>query len=194
MMSMAVASAQVAAQETGLAPFGYRLFETLQLTPPQSVGPVDLGYVVGPDDEFVVHISGPVSERHTLTVDREGRIVLPKAGLLEVWGLTLAEARTLIHEKLLEYYVGVDITVSMGRLRTIQVWVLGEVHRPGQYTIGSLANVLHALAEAGGITESGSLRNVQVVRDGTAVATVDLYDFLITGQLGVDLRLRDGDT
>ena len=84
MMSMAVASAQVAAQETGLAPFGYRLFETLQLTPPQSVGPVDLGYVVGPDDEFVVHISGPVSERHTLTVDREGRIVLPKGGLLEV--------------------------------------------------------------------------------------------------------------
>src|SRR5690606_16487141 len=82
----------------------------------------------------------------------------------------------------------------MGRLRTIQVWVLGEVHRPGQYTIGSLANVLHALAEAGGSTESGSLRNVQVVRDGTAVATVDLYDFLITGQLGVDLRLRDGDT
>lgn len=176
-----------------LTPFGYRLFQQLALTPPPVTGPVHPSYRIGPDDEFVIQISGAVSERHSVVVDQEGRIFLPKAGVLEISGLTFDEARALIQRKLFEFYVGVDITVSLGRLRTIQVWVLGEVLHPGQYTIGGLANVMHALAAAGGILESGSLRNVRVVRAGQVIAVVDLYEFLITGTLGANVRLQDGD-
>lgn len=176
-----------------LTPFGYRLFQQLALTPPPVTGPVHPSYRIGPDDEFVIQISGAVSERHSVVVDQEGRIFLPKAGVLEISGLTFDEARALIQRKLFEFYVGVDITVSLGRLRTIQVWVLGEVLHPGQYTIGGLANVMHALAAAGGIVESGSLRNVRVVRAGQVIAVVDLYEFLITGTLGANVRLQDGD-
>lgn len=176
-----------------LTPFGYELFDTIRLAPPESLGLVDTTYVIGPQDEFIVHITGAISERHTLTVDAEGRILLPKAGPVYVWGLTLEEARSFIQEKLLEYYVGVDIAVGMGRLRSIDVYVLGEVVRPGQYTVSSLANVMHALIEAGGIPPSGSLRNVQRIRNGVLVETIDLYDLLITGALRTDIRVRDGD-
>ena len=119
-----------------LTPFGYRLFQQAALTPPPVTGPVHPSYRIGPDDEFVIQISGAVSERHSVVVDQEGRIFLPKAGVLEISGLTFDEARALIQRKLFEFYVGVDITVSLGRLRTIQVWVLGEVLHPGQYTVG----------------------------------------------------------
>lgn len=173
--------------------FGYDLFETFRLEPPASEGPVDPSYVIGPRDEFVIHISGTVSEQHLRTVDHEGRIVLPKAGGVHIWGLTFDEARRLIRDKLLEYYAGVDITVGMGELRNIDVLVLGEVHTPGRYTVGSLATVLHALFNAGGIKPSGTQRDVRVIRDDTTVAVLDLYDLHFTGALTTDIRLGDGD-
>ena len=152
-------------------------------------------YVVGPGDTLVVYVWGKlVQETFTLTVDRDGKISLPKAGTLFLWGLKFSEAEIIIKQALSNNYANFSINVTLGKIRTIRTFVLGEVYKPGSYTISSLSTVFQALFEAGGPTKVGSLRKIKLIRDNKTISTIDLYDFLLSGEKAKDLRLQSGDT
>jgi protein involved in polysaccharide export with SLBB domain len=128
------------------------------------------------------------------TVDRNGQIFLPKVGDVRIWGLTFAQADRLIREQMSRYFRGFQTSVTMGRLRTVRVQVIGEVCQPGSYTLNSLATLTQALYAAGGATKLGSLRSVRLLRNSHVVGEIDLYDFLLRGDRTRDFRLESGDT
>ena len=176
--------------------FGYEIFRqpTSTFAPGDNV-PVGSDYLIGPGDTFVIYIWGKlVQETFTLAVDRDGKIALPKAGTLFLWGLKFSEAEVLIKEALQHSYSNFSINVTLGKLRTIRVFVLGEVYKPGGYTISSLSTVFHALFEAGGPSKVGSFRKIKLIRDNKTVTIIDLYDFLLAGDKSKDVRLQSGDT
>ncbi len=173
--------------------FGHDLFNSAPSTfAPIKDVPVSNDYIIGPDDELKVLTWGLMEATYTLSVDREGSINLPKIGRLTVGGMTFGEVKELIKAKL-EAMTGVQAGVSMGALRSIQVMVLGEVKSPGLYTVSSLSRAANALLASGGPTPLGSLRKVQLKREGKTVAVLDLYDFLLKGDTSVDGRLMPGD-
>jgi len=141
-----------------------------------------------------INVWGAVDSTLVRTVDRNGRILLPKVGDLRIWGLSFAQADRLIRDELARYFRGFQTSVTMGRLRTVNVYVVGEVCQPGVYTLSSLSTVTNALFSSGGPTKLGSLREVRLVRGGYQVAKLDLYDFLQRGDRTRDYRLESGDT
>jgi protein involved in polysaccharide export with SLBB domain len=150
-------------------------------------------YVVGGGDEIVVLLWGRINEgEYRLTVDRNGSINIPHIGPVPVAGLTFNALQKNILDRV-QNIEGVQATVSMGELRSIGVFIVGEVKVPGFYTVSGLSNVTNALFAAGGPTRRGSLRNVQVKRNGAAIATVDFYDFLLSGKDNTNVRLKSGD-
>lgn len=149
-------------------------------------------YPVGPGDEIIVSLWGRLNEEYRLTVDREGAINIPHVGPVAVAGLTFADLQKNILDNV-QKIEGVQATVSMGELRSIGVYVVGEVKTPGLYTVSSLSNVTNALFAAGGPNRRGSLRSVQVKRNGIPVTTVDFYDFLLSGRDNASFRLKSGD-
>jgi polysaccharide export outer membrane protein len=178
-----------------LRQFGYSAFSANVSTfAPVDDIPVGPDYVLGPGDDLTIHIWGSVDSTIVRTVDRNGRIVLPRVGDLRVWGLPFSEAERLIREQLARYFLGFQTSVTMGRLRTIRVHVVGEVCQPGVYTLSSLSTLTNALYAAGGPTRLGSLRNVWLFRNHQAVGALDLYDFLLRGDRSRDYRLESGDT
>ncbi|MBI2524594.1 MAG: SLBB domain-containing protein [Candidatus Rokubacteria bacterium] len=178
-----------------LRQYGYTTFaaDVSTFAPVDDI-PVGPDYVLGPGDDLTIHVWGPVDATVVRTVDRNGRIVLPKVGDLRVWGLTFSQADRLIREQLSRYFRGFQTSVTMGRLRTLRVHVVGEVCQPGVYTLSSLATLTNALFSAGGPTKLGSLREVRLLRNGHQVGTLDLYDFLQRGDRTRDFRLESGDT
>jgi polysaccharide biosynthesis/export protein len=156
--------------------------------------PVGPDYVLGPGDDLTINVWGAVDSTLVRTVDRNGRIVLPKVGDLRIWGLTFSQADRLIRDELSRFFRGFQTSVTMGRLRTVSVHVVGEVCQPGVYTLSSLATVTNALYSAGGPTKLGSLREVRLLRGNVQVARIDLYDFLQRGDRARDYRLESGDT
>jgi polysaccharide biosynthesis/export protein len=184
-----------AAPETpSLEIFGQRLFSGAPSTfAPITSVPVSNDYLIGPGDEIRVLMWGRLDGYYSLEVDNEGVINFPKVGPMTVAGLTFAEVKELIRVKA-EAITGVNVNVSMGKLRTIQVFVLGEVRSPGVYTVSSLATVTNALLASGGPTHLGSLRKVDLKRQGKKITTIDLYDFLMKGDTSADTRLMPGDT
>lgn len=178
-----------------LRQFGYEMFNANVSTfAPIDDVPVGPDYVLGPGDDLTIHVWGPVDSTVVRTVDRNGRIVLPKIGDLRVWGLSFSEADRLIREQLSRYFRGFKTSVTMGRLRTIRVHVIGEVCQPGVYTLSALATLTNALYASGGPTKLGSLREVRLMRNHHTVGTLDLYDFLLRGDRTRDFRLESGDT
>lgn len=175
--------------------FGYDFFATRTggFTP-QEQAPVGPDYIVGPGDTLIVSVWGNIEGSYEVTVDRSGNIVLPKVGAIHLWGETFAGAKETIRQQIAKYFTDFQMNVTMGALRSIQVYIVGEVNAPGTYTVSSLATVLNALVTAGGPAKTGSLRNVQLVRSGTVVATVDFYDFFLSGDRSRDARLQAGDT
>ncbi len=173
--------------------FGHNLFQE----PPSTFAPIDsvpvsTDYIIGPGDEITVLMWGRMDEQYALTVDNEGVIQFPKIGPLTVAGLTFGELKDLIHRRA-EAITGVNVSVSMGKLKTIQVFILGEAISPGIYTVSALATVTNALISAGGPTELGSLRNIQLKRNGRVIQTIDLYEFLLEGDTTGDINLISGD-
>jgi protein involved in polysaccharide export with SLBB domain len=156
--------------------------------------PVGPDYIIGPGDDLTINVWGTVDSTLYRTVDRNGQIVLPKVGDLPLWGLTFAQADRLIREQLSRYFRGFQASVTMGRLRTIRVHVVGEVCQPGVYTLSALSTLTHALFSAGGPTKLGSLREVRLLRNHHQVGALDLYDFLQRGDRTRDFRLESGDT
>ena len=173
--------------------FGHELFSKLPDTfEPVSNAPVSIDYVVGPGDEIEVLMWGRIDAHYSLKVDREGKINFPQIGPIQVAGLTFEEMSNVLIGKA-ESITGVNISVSMGKLRTIQVFVLGEVESPGIYTVSSIATVSNALLYSGGPTKLGSLRKIQIKRGGKLFRTIDLYDFMLKGDTTQDIRLMPQD-
>lgn len=151
------------------------------------------GYVVGPGDSLTIDLWGGVSQTLTRTIDREGKISLPEAGTVQVAGLTLERAEGAITDTLKRQYREVQVAVTVSRLRSMRVYVVGDVQRPGAYEISSLATSLDGLYAAGGPTATGSLRMLRHYRGQQLVGEIDLYDFLLHGIQNED-RLQAGDT
>ncbi|MBT5361731.1 MAG: hypothetical protein HOL04_08320, partial [Gammaproteobacteria bacterium] len=177
-----------------LQQFGYDLFagEPTTFAPVTEV-PIPTHYVLGPGDVLQVLLMGKVSSEHQLEVNRDGNISFPGLGLIQVVGMRFKVVRELLDARLLEQMVGVRASITMGRLRSIRVFVLGDVQRPGSYTVSALSTMTNAMFVSGGITKVGSLRNIQLKRGGETVTTLDLYDLLLRGDTGMDVRIQPGD-
>jgi polysaccharide biosynthesis/export protein len=156
--------------------------------------PVGPDYVVGPGDSLAIDLWGGVSERLLRTVDPEGRVSLPEAGPLLVAGKSLADVQTSVQKTLRTQFRNVSADVSLARLRTIRVYVVGDVEHPGAYDISSLSTPLNALFVAGGPTSQGSLRILDHNRGNQTVQAVDVYDLLLKGVKTDIQRLENGDT
>jgi len=178
-----------------LRQFGYSLFEspTSTFSAVENV-PVGPDYILGPGDDLLLKIWGSMEGQVVLTVDRNGEIKLPSAGPVRVWGLGFSQVDQLIRDELSRYYRGFKASVTMGRLRAITVYVVGEVCQPGAFTLSSLSSVTNALFAAGGPLKLGSLRNIELKRKRNTVGKLDLYDLLLRGDKHNDFRLRSGDT
>ncbi|MSM38468.1 MAG: polysaccharide biosynthesis protein [Geobacter sp.] len=181
--------------QRSLQQFGYDFFKNsltagtaLENTP---VGP---DYVIGPGDSLRIDLWGSIQARQDLVVDRNGEISIPRIGTIKVWGVTFQQAREIIDKAISRYYKGYELNVSMGRLRTIQVFVVGEVESPGTYSVASTATVINALALAGGPAKTGTLRAIRLSRGGSMVQEIDLYAMFLSGDRSKDLRLESGDT
>ena len=156
--------------------------------------PVGPDYVVGPGDGLAINLWGAVSERLVRSVDREGRINLPEAGPLLVSGRTLGEVQDSVQKVLRTQFRDVSADVSLSRLRTVRVYVVGEVAEPGAYDISSLSTPLNALFAAGGITQRGSLRGLKHYRGKQLIEEVDAYELLLHGVSSEVQRLENGDS
>jgi protein involved in polysaccharide export with SLBB domain len=178
----------------GLKPFGYDLFAGAPSTfAPVSDVPMPAEYVVGPGDRLEVQLFGNTKGRHSLVVNRDGAVMFPELGPIAVSGLRFEEARTRIETRVRDQMIGTQAAVSMGDLRSIRVFVLGEAQRPGSYTISGLATITNALFVSGGVKPIGSLRNIQLKRSGRTVQRLDLYDMLLEGDTSNNVRLLPGD-
>lgn len=178
-----------------LKQFGYEFFRnSAQLAQAIDTLPAGDEYLVGPGDTLKLTLWGAVNAQQDLLVDRTGEVLIPKVGSVKVWGLSFAKAREAINAAIGRYFRNYEMNLSMGRLRTIQVYVVGEVEAPGSYPVSSMATVINALAAAGGPTRNGSLRTVRVTRAGQPQESVDLYEMLLSGDRSKDVRLQNGDT
>jgi protein involved in polysaccharide export with SLBB domain len=178
-----------------LLQFGYKFFR------PSAAGfaaltdiPVGPDYVIGPGDRIILNLWGSVEGTRELEVNRSGEIFLPRVGSIKVWGITYGRLPEVIRAALANVFKDFDLNVTMGKLRVIKVFVVGEVKAPGDYNISSLSTLINALSAAGGPLKSGTLRTIQLKRGGKVVETVDLYDFFLKGDKSRDIRLQPGDT
>ena len=156
--------------------------------------PIGPDYVVGPGDSLTINMWGGVSQSIMRTIDRNGSLMLPEAGEVQVAGLTLERAQEAIDHALRQQFRNAQITVTIARLRSVRIYVVGDVQSPGAYDIPSLSTALSALYAAGGPSAAGSLRVVRHYRGKQLIAEIDLYDFLLHGVHSTDDRLEAGDT
>ncbi len=178
----------------GLEVFGQEVFrrQRRERAGADAQGAVPAAYPVGPGDEVVVAMWGRLNEQHRLTVDRNGAVNVPHIGLVTVGGLSLSRAQHAIAKRL-EAIEGVQVSVTLGALRTMQVYTMGEVASPGMHTVSALSNVTSVLFAAGGPTPMGSLRGIEVRRYGKRIKRLDFYDFLLRGADPSRIRLLPGD-
>ena len=174
--------------------YGVSLFRRVPTTfaPVQNV-PVGPGYVLGPGDEIVMQLSGQINRQMRVTVDRDGSIQIPELGAVHVAGLTYGELPGFLNKQIGRIYRNFTLNVSMGALRTIQVFVVGQARRPGSFAVSSLSTLLNALFASGGPLPTGSLRDIQVKRNGQTIDHFDLYDLLLHGDKTHDIALATGD-
>lgn len=181
-------------EATGLPLFGYELFTAQEDTfAPATDIPVPTDFVVGVGDTIQVQLFGKTGGNYTLVVNRDGAINFPELGPIQVAGLGFDEMRRMLQERVSQQMIGVSASVSIGELRSIRVFVLGDVNRPGSHMVGSLSTITHALLASGGVKPIGSLRRIEHKRDGRTIGTLDLYDLLLRGDTRADTRLQPGD-
>ena len=175
--------------------YGYNVFNTMALTfTPLTNVPVAGDYVLGPGDELNIYLWGNIQQSFAVNIDAEGNILLPKVGKINMANVTLDEAKTIINKKMQQYFANFTLDVTMGRLKTIEVFVLGEVDTPGKYNLNSLSTVLYALYASGGPTKIGTLRDLKLIRNNKIIKSIDLYRLLLFGNKSDDISLRSGDT
>lgn len=174
--------------------FGYEIFQKSPTTfaPVENI-PVPSDYVIGPGDTFKVQMFGPVDVEYSLVVTRDGRILVPEIGDLQVGGMTFEEAKYTINDKATKLRIGVKTAITLSNLQTIQITLVGEVQKPGIYTISGLSSLINTIISTGGVKQTGSLRNIQLRRSQRIISVVDMYDVLIKGQSKDNIYLRHGD-
>ncbi len=176
-----------------LEQFGYSVFsEPVSTFAPATNVPVSEDYILGPGDNLTVLLWGRVNRTLKLPVQRDGSVLMPNLGPIPVAGLTFEQAKKLIESRTGQIE-GVQVNVTMGAIRTIQVFVMGKVNQPGLYTISALSHITNALVAAGGIAKVGTLRNVELRRGNRTVAVIDLYNILLHGDSSGDVRLEPRD-
>lgn len=181
-------------KEPELKRFGLDLFSASPTTfAPVSDVPVPSDYRVGPNDEIIVQLFGKDNNTHRLRVNREGVINFPSLGPISVAGLSFSEVRSSLMQRVQEQMIGVRSDITLGELRSMQIFVMGDAYKPGAYTVSALTTISQAIYYSGGFSESGALRNVQLKRNGQVVRTLDLYDLLLKGDSRNDERLMPGD-
>jgi len=179
--------------------YGHTVFRSpsLSFEPNENIA-TPKNYHLGPGDEVVIDIWGESEDHLRQTISPEGSIMIAQLGPLYLNGMTIDEAARHIRTSFASKYAGVgdettDIQVTLGQMRTIQLDIMGEVSVPGTYRLSPFSTVFHALYKAGGINDIGSMRNVEVIRNGKKVATVDIYEFLFNGSQKGNIRLQEGD-
>ena len=150
-------------------------------------------YVLGVGDQLSIQIYGKENNEYVLPITREGTIHIPNVGPIKIAGLSFTEMKSFLSERITQRIIGVNVVVSLAELRSMRVFVLGDAYKPGPYTLSSLSSVTHAIFAAGGISDIGSLRNIEVKRAGKLIQKVDLYDLLINGDSSNDILLQSGD-
>lgn len=155
-------------------------------------------YVIGPNDELHIDVFGMAEATYDLTVSKEGYIRIPNAGIVQVSGLTIEETEKILQKKLAVLYSSLNTgrstaKVSINKIRSIKVYIMGEVMTPGSYTLTSVSSVFNALNACGGPSNNGTMRNIKVIRAGKEIATIDLYDFLVNGTFQTNTTLQDQD-
>ena len=189
-------------RDSGYTIFGLSTFRTQStLFEPNLSGPIDANYRLGPGDKLALILTGDVSQNYTLDVTREGFVVVPQAGQIYVNNLTLGQLEDILYTRLGRVYSGVRrgpgattrFSISPVKLRSNQVFVLGDVLSPGSYRVSSASTALNALYAAQGPTDNGTLRNILIKRGGKTVDVLDVYDYLISGDATHDVRLQNGD-
>lgn len=174
--------------------FGYDLFAGVPTTfAPATDIPIPVDYVIGPGDTVELQLFGSKNVSYTLIVTREGVLNFPELGPITVSGLRFSDLQTALQQRVSEQMIGVGSSITMGRLRSIRVFILGEAYRPGSYTVSALTTMTNALFVSGGVNTIGSLRNIELKRNGRLVTTLDLYDLLLRGDTSGDSRLQPGD-
>ncbi|AXY02116.1 OtnA protein [Vibrio alfacsensis] len=180
--------------QTGLKRFGLDLFAGSPSTfAPISDVPVPADYTVGPGDEIVIQLFGKENTTNRLRVSREGVINFPSLGPVQVAGMTFSEVRDSLNQRVREQMIGVRSDISLGEMRTMQIFVMGDAYKPGAYTVSALTTISQAIYYSGGFSESGALRNVQLKRNGQVIRKLDMYDLLLRGDARNDVRLLPGD-
>ena len=178
-----------------LTQFGYALFnKTVSTFTIPATMPVGPDYLIGPGDHFTLTLWGTTEGIYNLQVTKEGTVTLPKVGVVPVAGIRFGELEKTIKRHLSRYYNDFNLSIAMGGLKTLTIYVAGEVVTPGSYSLSSLTSVYGALFSAGGPSKMGSLRAIQVLRSGKVIKTIDLYDFLLKGDRSQDIKLQNGDT
>ena len=181
-------------EEETIKRYGLALFDKEVSTfAPTDDASVPGDYRMGAGDNLVVQLYGTENNQYDLQVTRDGEINVPKLAPIAIAGLTYEDARDLIQSRVVEQLLGAQATISMGRLRAINIFMAGEVVVPGAYSVSALTTVTQALFQGGGIGDIGSLRNIQVKRNGATATTFDLYQLLLKGDASSDLRLQSGD-
>lgn len=172
--------------------YGYNLFDTPRYPALNDI-PVPATYVVGPGDEIDVKLWGAVDLNLRLSVDRNGQVTVPRVGPITVAGTRSDQLEALLKAQIGRVFSHFELSATLGRLRSIQVFVVGQARKPGAYTVSSLSTLVSALFESGGPSATGSLRHIQLMRGGQRVTTLDLYRFIHAGDTGKDARLMPGD-
>jgi protein involved in polysaccharide export with SLBB domain len=184
----------VSALGTALPIFGHNLFDNV----PSTFAPLDRvqvtpDYIIGPGDELIIRAWGQINVDYRQVVDRSGALYIPKVGNFNVAGLKFEELNGYLNTEIGRVFKNFQLSVSMGRLRSIQIFVVGQVKRPGTYTISSLSSLVDALFASGGPSKRGSLRRIEVKRAGKVATTFDFYDLIVNGDKSKDVRLESGD-
>jgi protein involved in polysaccharide export with SLBB domain len=172
--------------------------QSLFAQPPSTFAPTDRmqvpgDYVVGPDDVLQVRIWGQLNADLRVVVDRSGQIYIPRVGQISVAGVHYSDLDESLKREIMKFYRNFNLTVNIGKIRSIQVYVVGQARYPGTYTISSLSTMVNAVFASGGPTPQGSLRDVQIQRDGKTIAHLDFYELLVKGDKSKDVRLQSGD-
>jgi len=191
---VAVAGVASAKPAKNLKPFGYDLFANAPTTfAPAASIPVSADYLLGPGDTLDILFYGKSNSQFSLEINREGFVDFPELGPVGLAGLTYGEAKDMLRGRIAAQIIGTQASISMGSLRSMQIFVLGEAFKPGAYTVSSLSTITHGLISAGGISDIGSLRKIQLKRSGEIIAELDLYDLLMNGDTSNDVRVQAGD-
>ena len=184
----------LAKEDEALKRFGLDLFAGSPTTfAPVSDVPVPADYTVGAGDEIVIQLFGKENATHRLRVNRAGTINFPSLGPVQVAGMSFSDVRDSLNHRVKEQMIGVRSDISLGEMRTMQVFVMGDAYKPGAYTLSALTTISQAIYYSGGFGEGGALRNVQLKRNGKVISQLDMYDLLLKGDAHNDVRLLPGD-